>query len=323
MAFTEVTHSSNAATSGASNGKTPSYTLSQFTVQEELGSGSFGVVQKVINQETGEACAMKVLEKAQVLQLSMQAQLKREVLTQLRVKHRNLVRLHYYFEDASRIYCLLEFADRGHLFSYLKEHGSLPEPRAASFFRDTACGLDYLHGLSIAHRDLKPENILLFGEALLAKLGDFGWCVEVTESEPTRKTFCGTLDYVAPEMLLGEPHDKRIDLWALGVLLFEMLMARAPFTGESKKETVKNICEANFELPAGFMARGPEELVNGLLVKRQEVRLPLEQVLRHPWLRAREDLSSWSSDAERRAPELVVSNAPRPKVRSRRGYGAG
>ena len=133
------------------------YFLSQFSPVCELGAGSFGVVQKCINSTSGGVYAMKTIEKARVIEKDMGEQVKREVLTQLKVKHKNLVRLHYYFEDAARIYCLLEFADQGQLFAYLKaENRPLPEPRAASFFFDTARGIDYLHSLRIAHRDLKP-----------------------------------------------------------------------------------------------------------------------------------------------------------------------
>ena len=131
------------------------YSLAQFPPTCELGAGAFGVVLKCTNAENGNVYAMKVIEKARVIEKSMGEQVKREVLTQLKVKHRNLVKLHYYFEDAAKIYCLLEFADRGQLFAYLKA-GPLSEPQAASFFLDTARGIDYLHTLRIAHRDLKP-----------------------------------------------------------------------------------------------------------------------------------------------------------------------
>eukprot|EP00440_Ansanella_granifera_P031728 gb/GFBE01034437.1/.p1 GENE.gb/GFBE01034437.1/~~gb/GFBE01034437.1/.p1 ORF type:complete len:332 (+),score=62.93 gb/GFBE01034437.1/:1-996(+) len=320
-------------TASSGNAANPAYTLSQFSVQGELGAGAFGVVQRVVNRETGQIHAMKVLEKTKVVQRGLQEQLKREVLTQLRVKHENLVRLQYYFEDAARIYCLLEFADGGQLFAYLKSKGMLPDARAASFFFDTASGLNYLHGLSIAHRDLKPENILLFGGDLRAKLGDFGWCVELTKSEPTRLTFCGTLDYVSPEMLKGEPHDLGVDLWALGVLLFEMLLARAPFAGSSKKETIENICSVKFEVPVGSMSPGAEELVRALLVEQSHSRMRPQHVLSHTWRAAAGRSSGYQAGAEvagvrlgdegvvdeSQVSELVVSNVPRPKTRSRRG----
>lgn len=321
---------------GSDAGKTaPAYTLSQFSVQGELGKGSFGVVQRVVNQDSGKIYAMKILEKTRVVERGLQEQLKREVLTQLRVKHPNLVTLHYYFEDSGKIYCLLEFADKGQLFAYLKSTGKVPEPQASAFFADTAAGVAYLHGLSVVHRDLKPENILLFGAELKAKLCDFGWCVELTASEPSRLTFCGTLDYVAPEMLMGQPHDYGVDLWALGVLLFEMLLGRAPFASRSKKESMDLICSASYILPTESMSPGPQELVRGLLVKEQTQRMPLRHVLASTWVIGNTRHSSAAAlvnghghsggsqsnsafVAGSHDPQLVVSSVPRPKMRSRR-----
>jgi len=271
-----------AATSGRSQ---PQYTLSQFRADGDLGAGSFGQVRRVVNEETGEIFAMKVMEKEKVVQRGLQEQLRREVLTQLRVRHANVVKLHYYFEDAASIYCLLEYADAGQLFAYLQKHPKgVPEPRAAQLFADSASGLGYLHSLRVAHRDLKPENILLFGQQLRAKLCDFGWCVELTPENPQRTTFCGTMEYVAPEMLTSDPHDGSVDIWALGVLLYEMLLARSPFAGASQKETMERICEVRYELPKGVMTPGPEELIRGLLVIEAHARKPLARVLRHPWV---------------------------------------
>mmetsp|Transcript_69416 Transcript_69416/g.195936 ORF Transcript_69416/g.195936 Transcript_69416/m.195936 type:complete len:656 (-) Transcript_69416:29-1996(-) len=261
------------------------YTLSDFETTRELGTGSFGVVRQVVHRETGETFAMKVLEKQRVVERGLEEQLKREVLTQLKANHPNVVRMLYYFEDSARVNCLLEYADKGQLFAYLRNHVSgLPEPRAAQFFSDSAQGLAYLHGLGVAHRDLKPENILLYGESLRAKLGDLGWCVEITAERPDRGTFCGTPDYLSPEMWLNEPHDTAVDLWALGVLLFEMLVARAPFAARSQKDAMELILAARPEFPPGAMSQGPQELISGLLQREQKGRTPLAKVLQHPWV---------------------------------------
>jgi len=265
----------------------PKYTLSQFKTVDDLGAGSFGVVKRVVNQDTNETFAMKVLDKQNVVQRGMEEQLKREVLLQLSLKHSNVVRLHYYFEDSSRIYCLLEYADKGQLFAYLRKFNSgVPESRAAHFFADTVHGVDYLHHLNIAHRDLKPENILLYGEDYLAKLGDLGWCVEITDDMPLRKTFCGTLDYLAPEMLTNDGHDITVDLWALGVLLYEMLLARAPFATASKKDSMDRICAIQYEVPKGVVSKGPEELIHRLLLKNKRSRIRTSVILSHPWVQS-------------------------------------
>eukprot|EP00929_Paragymnodinium_shiwhaense_P105152 TRINITY_DN70060_c0_g1_i2.p1 TRINITY_DN70060_c0_g1~~TRINITY_DN70060_c0_g1_i2.p1 ORF type:complete len:542 (+),score=134.14 TRINITY_DN70060_c0_g1_i2:191-1816(+) len=259
----------------------PPYELEQFQVVRELGNGMFGVVKEVKKKDSGEIFAMKVLDKQKIVERKLQTQLRREVLTQLRVRHPNVVQLHYYFEDTVRIYLLLEYADQGQLFRYLREQGkALPEARAAAFLLDTARGIEYLHGHHIAHRDVKPENVLLFGAELTAKISDLGWCVELTPEEPTRKTFCGTLDYCAPEMLQGEPHGLPVDVWALGVLLFEMLLVRAPFTGKAQKETMDNICAGKFDLAAGAVSTAAEAVLRGLLVVDAAARPTVAELLR-------------------------------------------
>jgi len=277
----------NGGGGSSSSSSRPKYTLAQFKATGELGAGSFGRVERVVNVDSDEVFAMKILEKARVRQKNLEEQLRREVLTQIRVKHANVVHLHYYFEDAAKIYCLLEFADGGTLFSKLKALGNvgLADEPAARLFRDTASGLAYLHSLRVVHRDMKPENILLFGPGERAKIGDFGWCVELTDKEPLRNTFCGTLDYLSPEMLTNEPHGAAVDLWALGVLLFEMLLAHSPFAASSQKESMDRIMAVRFDIPAGSISKAPEALIRGLLVRRAASRTLLDALLRSDWLR--------------------------------------
>lgn len=272
--------------SSSSSTARPRYTLDQFQTTGELGAGSFGQVQKVVNVQSGEVFAMKLLEKARVRLKGLEEQLRREVLTQVKVQHPNVVRLHYYFEDAAKIYCLLEFADRGTLFEKLKRLGpkGLEENAAARHFKDTVSGIGYLHGINVAHRDLKPENILLYGAKEVAKIADFGWCVEITEEAPERSTFCGTLDYLSPEMLMSEPHGTPVDLWALGVLLYEMLLAKAPFAHSSQKEAMDRILAVRYCVPPGSIPRAAETMIHGLLVRQPSARMSLEKLRRSPWL---------------------------------------
>eukprot|EP00913_Durusdinium_trenchii_P020963 g19699.t1 len=190
------------------------------------------------------------------------------------------------------------------------------EPQAAAFFFDTASGVNYLHSLQIAHRDLKPENILLFGPQLLAKVGDFGWCVELVDGAP-RSTFCGTLDYAAPEMLLGELHDLSVDLWALGVLFFEMLLAHlGPCALQRSPED--NICSVNFEIPEFTMSRLAAELIASLLRYPPSTRTPRSaaELLLH---RQRFPCPAPPEPPEPAEVAVEVREKPRPKAKSRSG----
>lgn len=248
--------------------------------------GSYGAVKLVRDTTSDGLFAMKILTKKRVVESKLEKQLRREVLTHLKAYHPHVLRMHYYFEDSSHVYCLLDYADRGHLYSFLREHSNgLPEMKAAGLFSQIVCGVQYLHLNNIVHRDLKPENILLFGSSLSVKIGDLGWCAELTPERPTLTTFCGTRDYIAPEMLLNQPYDQQVDLWALGVILYEMLMSKPPFPGTSRSELAENVCYLSRPiLEMDGLSRGPQDIIRGLLIREPCDRLPLDELLQHPWV---------------------------------------
>ena len=134
------------------------------------------------------------------------------------------------------MYLVLEYAEGGNLFYYIRNtRKRLSEQEVFQYFYETCSGIDFLHKAGLIHRDIKPENLLLsplLGDKnqFCLKICDFGWCVE---SDEPRSTFCGTLEYMAPEMLQNEPHTNTLDLWSLGILLFELFHGNAPFTGKT------------------------------------------------------------------------------------------
>lgn len=130
----------------------------------------------------------------------------------------------------------------GNFFHFLKKRKKLKESDAFLYFFQTCLGINYIQKKGIIHRDLKPENLLL-DDKLNIKLCDFGWSAEANFK--SRTTFCGTIDYMAPEMLLNKPYRKELDNWCLGVLLFEMLHGYPPFGGRSDPEKIKNIKKGN------------------------------------------------------------------------------
>ena len=128
---------------------------------------------------------------------------------------------------------LLEYIDNGNLFSFIKKNGPVSEKEALRIFQQIGNAVEFLHNNNMIHRDIKPENILLTKEKD-AKLCDFGWCAEL--SLGNRATFCGTFEYMAPELVKETPYDKAIDVWSLGILLFEMVHAHSPFKANSAKD---------------------------------------------------------------------------------------
>jgi len=276
--------SSRSSSASSSPGKTR-YKLEDFSSDgSPLGNGSYGVVQRVRHKTTGELYAMKVIPKRKVVEHKMTEYLHREVKTQSRLRHPNVLRLHYYFEDAEKVYLLLEYASAGSLFSVLRKRRRLTEREAAPVFLDVAKGLQHLHQNGIVHRDLKPENILMC-DGMVAKLADFGWCAEIEKDGAPRHTFCGTMDYLSPEMVQNQPHDHTVDVWSLGVLLFEMLVGKAPFTAASQVKALTLITTAELEVP-DFISPLASDLMRNLVVKNREKRLSLQATIEHPWVRS-------------------------------------
>lgn len=147
------------------------------------------------------------------------------------------MRLYTSLEDDRFIYLILEYVKQGNLFFIIRKKGMLSEAEAFYFFIQAVAGIYFLHKHGFIHRDLKPENLLVAQDNVL-KICDFGWCVEATTEKSQentiieqRNTFCGTLEYMAPEMITNKPHNHQIDVWSLGILLYELVHGRAPFRG--------------------------------------------------------------------------------------------
>jgi len=287
-----------------------SYDLNDFTNDgNPLGSGSYGVVQRVKHKTTGELYAMKVIPKKKVREHNMTEYLYREVKIQAKLRHPNVLRLHFYFEDAEKVYLLLEYASAGALFSVLRKRRRLPEREAAPVFLDVTKGLQHLHQNGIVHRDLKPENILMC-DGMVAKLADFGWCAEIKKDGGGRNTFCGTMDYLSPEMVNNQPHDHTVDVWSLGVLLFEMLVGRAPFTSANQMKAMALIMTAELEVP-DFISAAARDLMRRLIVKEREKRLSLQATIEHQWVTSN---TSAADDISAAALEAAASHAVHREV---------
>lgn len=178
------------------------------------------------------------------------------------LNHPHIIKLVNHFETSSHVYLLMEFAPGGHVYNKMlsSPNRRLPEKMAAKVIFELGLALHYIHTKSIIHRDIKPENILL-GKDNCAKLADFGWS-NFEEKSKKRKTYCGTVDYLAPEMAdRNHKHNHMIDIWSLGVLIFELLTGKAPFSPEEQQGTTmtkleratkQNIIKLNYQFPSDF-----------------------------------------------------------------------
>lgn len=250
--------------------------------RKAIGEGAFGQVFKVRHISTGNLYAIKVISKVKILERSMSEQLKQEVRIMYSLNHPNIIKLHNHFEDDNNVYLILELAEGGNLFQKLCKFRSFDERTAAQYLREVALAVQYLHTQDppIIHRDIKPENIFLDSSGK-GKLGDFGWS-SVYNSE--RCTYCGTLEYLAPEMIDRIGHGLKLDMWNLGVLLFELLVGEAPFKSKNQNELFGKIKACKIGFPKNFSLTA-KDLVRKLLKTDAEQRIEVEEVLDHPWMK--------------------------------------
>lgn len=256
--------------------------LDDFEVGKKLGKGKFGKVYCVKHKRTGFICALKAMKKSEIVQYNVQKQFRREVEIQSSLKHPNLTRLYGYFHDEKRVYLLMEYLVNGELYKHLRSHGPFNDITASHFVHQMADALNYMHSKNILHRDIKPENILLGFQNTL-KLTDFGWSVS-NVGNSKRKTLCGTMDYLSPELIKSREYDNKVDVWALGVLTYELLVGSPPFEEDTKELTYKRIIKRDLRFPDQVSPHA-RDLISRLLEYDPQNRIPLKDVKRHPWIK--------------------------------------
>lgn len=264
------------------NDKRRQWRLSDFDIGRPLGRGKFGNVYLAREKKSGYVVALKVLFKNQLQQSNVEHQLRREIEIQSHLRHPNILRLYGYFYDESRVYLILEYAAKGELYKELQKCVRFDEQRTATYIASLANALVYCHSKHVIHRDIKPENLLLGLNGEL-KIADFGWSVHAPNSR--RKTLCGTLDYLPPEMVEGSLHDACVDVWSLGVLCYEFLYGNPPFEAAGHSETYKRILRVDLRFPSEpNVSSDAKDLIQALLVKNPRERMDLSEVVRHPWI---------------------------------------
>ncbi|KAI0671103.1 kinase-like protein [Trametes maxima] len=256
--------------------------LTDFDIGRPLGKGKFGRVYMVRTKtEPHYILALKCLYKSEIVQSRVEKQIRREIEIQQNLRHPHVLRLYGYFHDEKRIFLMLEFAGKGELYKQLTKYGSFSEKRSSRYIDQMADALMYLHAKHVIHRDIKPENLLLGINGEL-KIGDFGWSVHAPGNR--RKTLCGTLDYLPPEMVEGREHSEKVDYWALGVLTYEFICGAPPFEDLSGyNATYKRIARVDLKIPSKVSPEA-RDLITRLLQYDPEKRLPLSEVRKHPWI---------------------------------------
>eukprot|EP00930_Biecheleria_cincta_P043801 TRINITY_DN30066_c0_g1_i2.p1 TRINITY_DN30066_c0_g1~~TRINITY_DN30066_c0_g1_i2.p1 ORF type:complete len:751 (-),score=132.46 TRINITY_DN30066_c0_g1_i2:33-2285(-) len=286
-----------------------------------LGEGAFAVVRRLRQKRTGELVALKVVEKYPLHIRNMLPQLSREVRIQGRLQHRHILRLLSCMEDDSYVYMLLEHCAGGSLRGLCSKQPSfrLPEARAGRYFVQILQGVDFMHQNSCVHRDLKEENMLLTSDDEV-RICDFGWSAEV-QIEQTLKTTCGTPHYWPPEIFEGQSQDVSVDLWALGTLIYELLVGHSPFWG-SVEELRKKVLAVDVRYPPKLLSDEAVQLFHCLLRRDPKSRVPASQLLsEHPWvLRAvapGTSLAAASNNSSSTAGAAAPAPSSKPGIASR------
>ncbi|XP_078265588.1 ribosomal protein S6 kinase alpha-3-like isoform X2 [Rhinoraja longicauda] len=258
----------------------------QFEILKVLGQGSFGkvfLVRKTEGNDAGHLYAMKVLKKATLkVRDRVRTKMERDILVE--VNHPFVVKLHYAFQTEGKLYLLLDFLRGGDLFTRLSKEVMFTEEDVKFYLAELALALDHLHGLGIIYRDLKPENILLDEDGHI-KLTDFGLSKESIDHEKKAYSFCGTVEYMAPEVVNRRGHTQSADWWSFGVLMFEMLTGTLPFQGKDRKETMTMILKAKLGMPQ-FLSTDSQSLLRMLFKRNPGNRLGagpdgVEEIKRH------------------------------------------
>uniref|UniRef100_A0A8C6YLH7 non-specific serine/threonine protein kinase n=1 Tax=Naja naja TaxID=35670 RepID=A0A8C6YLH7_NAJNA len=243
----------------------------QFELLKVLGQGSFGkvfLVRKIIGPDAGHLYAMKVLKKASLkVRDRVRTKMERDILVE--VNHPFIVKLHYAFQTEGKLYLILDFLRGGDVFTRLSKEVMFTEEDVKFYLAELALALDHLHSLGIVYRDLKPEN------------------KESVDQEKKAYSFCGTVEYMAPEVVNRRGHNQSADWWSFGVLMFEMLTGTLPFQGKDRNETMNMILKAKLGMPQ-FLSPEAQSLLRMLFKRNPSNRLGagpdgVEEIKRHPF----------------------------------------
>jgi serum/glucocorticoid-regulated kinase 2 len=262
--------------------------IDDFKLIKVIGRGSYGKVCLVQFKQTEELYAMKSLKKDVLLDEDQveSTLLEKNILQNLNYPF--LVGMSFCFQTEERVYFVLPFIRGGELFQHLRQYKYFPEKNVKFYASIIGLALEYLHKNGVVYRDIKPENILLEEDGYL-KLIDFGMAKILKEGEITN-SFCGTPEYLAPEIITGEGHNRMADWWSYGTLVYEMLFGIPPFFCENIEKMYELITKSDLRFPKKFkVSEDTKDFLAKLLVKNQKERFGInggfEEIKKHPFLK--------------------------------------
>lgn len=279
--------------------------LADFIIRDEIvGSGAFATVKKAIERATGETFAVKIISKKKALTGAVEG-VSRELKILQKLHHPGIVSLKAFYEDSESYYLVMEYVPGGDLMDFVASYGSVGEAAGCEIAKQILQAVGYVHSKGISHRDLKPDNILIAkDDPVTIKITDFG-LAKGQDKANMMKTFCGTLAYLAPEVITGkygaaqkkrylgngktidDSYSNKVDMWSIGCLLFVILTAHLPFSGSTQETLFKNIIAGNYHeslLKENGISLEGRDFLSRLLEIDVSLRLSTREALQHPWI---------------------------------------
>lgn len=261
--------------------------VEDFDLLKVIGKGSFGKVMQVRKKDSGKIYALKAIRKSHIVSRSEVVHTLAERTVLARVDNPFIVPLKFSFQSPEKLYLVLSFINGGELFYHLQKEGKFELQRSRLYTAELLSALECLHSLDVIYRDLKPENILLDYKGHIA-LCDFGLCKLDMKNTDKTKTFCGTPEYLAPELLLGNGYTKSVDWWTLGVLLYEMLTGLPPYYDTDVSTMYQKILKDPLKFPNDMDSDAKDILIH-LLARDPRIRLGTNgssEIKSHPFFKA-------------------------------------
>ncbi|XP_062179959.1 CBL-interacting protein kinase 17-like isoform X2 [Phragmites australis] len=258
--------------------------LSAYEIGRTVGEGNFGKVKQARHRGTGAHFAVKILDRAKILSLRIDDQIRREIATLKLLKHPNVVRLHEVAASKTKIYMVLEFVNGGELFDKIAIKGKLSEQEGRRLFQQLIDGVSYCHEKGVYHRDLKPENILVNRKGNI-KISDFGLSAlpQHLGNDGLLHTTCGSPNYIAPEVLQNRGYDGSLsDIWSCGVILYIMLVGYLPFDDRNIVVLYQKIFRGDTQIPK-WLSPGAQNLLQRILEPNPMKRIDMAGIKAHEW----------------------------------------
>jgi len=261
--------------------------IDDFTLLKVVGKGSYGTVMLAKRKETDEVLAIKMLKKSYLKKRKQEVHTQTERFILETINHPFIVNLKYAFQNTEKLYFCLEFWPGGELFFHLQRVENFDEEVTRFYSAQMVLALEHLHKHDVIYRDLKPENVLINNDGYI-KLTDFGLAKENVVSDKDAASFCGTPEYLAPEILERTGHGKPVDWWSLGSIIYEMIVGLPPFYEKDNREKLfKQIKSGEPEYPEDMTPEW-QDLLKGLFKKDPADRLGgklgnADEIKNHPW----------------------------------------